>query len=71
MSKKLTPIKAIRAKCLDCSGKDQRVGGLDDYAAICVPCGGVMLRLDEDVFQPYFEEISSQIWAETKTKATV
>lgn len=43
-------------QCLDCGGKDQRVGGLDDYAAICVQCGGVMLRLDEDIFRPYFDQ---------------
>ena len=32
----------------------QRVAGLDDYTAICANCGGLMLRLDEDPFTPYF-----------------
>ena len=42
-------------QCLDCGEVDQRVGGLDDQTAICVQCGSLMLRLDEDVFQAYFE----------------
>jgi putative FmdB family regulatory protein len=41
-------------QCVDCSKSDQRVAGLDDHTAICAACGGLMLRLDEDVFQPYF-----------------
>ncbi len=41
-------------QCLDCGEMDQRVGGLDDQTAICALCGSLMLRLDEDVFQPYF-----------------
>lgn len=43
-------------QCVDCRSLDQRVAGLDDHTAICVACGGLMLRLNEDVFQPYFEE---------------
>ncbi len=43
-------------QCVDCRGVDERVAGLDDQTAICVQCGGLMLRLDEDVFRPYFEE---------------
>jgi putative FmdB family regulatory protein len=60
-------------QCVDCSGRDQRVAGLDDHTALCAQCGGLMLRLDEDVFQPYFEEAASQIWAKTdsKTKASL
>jgi putative FmdB family regulatory protein len=42
-------------QCVDCGGLDQRVGGLDDQTAICTQCGSLMLRLDEDVFQPYFD----------------
>lgn len=41
-------------QCVDCGGLDQRVAGLDDHTAICTQCGSLMLRLDEDVFQPYF-----------------
>ncbi|MBM4273360.1 MAG: zinc ribbon domain-containing protein [Deltaproteobacteria bacterium] len=43
-------------QCVDCGGQDQRVAGLDDHTAICMNCNGLMLRLNEDVFQPYFEE---------------
>ena len=45
-------------QCVDCGSRDQRVAGLDDHTAICVSCEGLMLRLDEDVFEPYFEEVS-------------
>lgn len=41
-------------QCIDCKVRDQRVAGLDDHIAICVHCDGLMLRLDEDVFQPYW-----------------
>ncbi|MCL4500835.1 MAG: hypothetical protein M1438_03140 [Deltaproteobacteria bacterium] len=40
-------------QCVDCQGRDQRVAGLDDHTAACAECGGLMLRLDEDVFAPY------------------
>jgi putative FmdB family regulatory protein len=43
-------------KCVDCGGQDQRVAGLDDHTALCTKCGGLMLRLDEDVFLPYFDK---------------
>jgi putative FmdB family regulatory protein len=55
-------------QCVDCTGRDQRVAGLDDHTALCTQCGGLMLRLDEDVFQPYFDEVMPQVWAETDTK---
>lgn len=38
--------------CGDCGAKDKRVAGIDDRFAICVSCGGLMIRLDEDVFKP-------------------
>ena len=47
-------------QCVDCGGQDQRVAGLDDHAALCTQCSGLMLRLDEDIFRPYFEEVSMQ-----------
>jgi putative FmdB family regulatory protein len=56
-------------QCVDCSGRDHRVAGLDDHTALCTQCGGLMLRLDEDVLQPYFYDGSSQAWPETETKA--
>jgi len=42
-------------QCVDCGDRDSRVAGLDDHTALCAQCGGLMLRLDEDVFHPYFE----------------
>ena len=50
-------------KCVDCGGQDQRVAGWDDHTAICVLCRGLMLRLDEEVSEAYFEEISIQVSA--------
>ena len=49
------------------------MAGLDDHTALCTQCGGLMLRMDEDVFLPYFEEVTPQIWAvtDTKTKASL
>ena len=55
-------------QCVDCSGLDQRVAGLDDHTALCTQCGGLTLRLDKDVFQPYFDEVSSQALPEPETK---
>ena len=47
-------------QCVDCRVWDQRVAGLDDHTALCIQCGGLMLRLDEDVFCHYFEEVQIQ-----------
>ena len=44
-------------QCVDCGSQDQRVAGLDDHTAICISCEGLMLRLNDDVFTPYFEEV--------------
>jgi putative FmdB family regulatory protein len=49
-------------QCVDCGSRDMRVAGVDDHTALCVQCGSLMLRLDEDVFQPYFEEKASETW---------
>jgi putative FmdB family regulatory protein len=42
--------------CVDCGESEQRVAGIDDYAALCVECGGIMLRTDEDIWAPLWEE---------------
>jgi putative FmdB family regulatory protein len=57
-------------QCVDCGGRDQRVGGVDDHTALCTRCGGLMLRLDEDVFRPYFEDLAEVAQPETKIKAS-
>ena len=45
-------------RCIDCGEQGQRVAGLDDHTALCIQCGSLMLRLDKDIFKPYFEEVS-------------
>ena len=47
--------------CVDCGEEDPRIAGVDDYTALCVVCGGLMLRLDEDIWTP--------LWAEQETQA--
>ncbi len=42
-------------QCVDCRQQDSRVAGLDDHTAFCTGCGSLMLRLDEDLFEPYFQ----------------
>jgi len=46
-------------QCVDCIEKDQRVAGIDDHTALCAKCGGLMLRLDEDVFAACLPEVDS------------
>jgi len=43
--------------CEVCGATDRRIGGLDDRIANCVDCGGMMLRITEDIFTPYFEDL--------------
>ncbi len=43
-------------QCVECGGREERVAGIDDATALCVSCGGLMLRLDDDLLQPYFAE---------------
>jgi putative FmdB family regulatory protein len=57
-------------QCVECGSRDQRVAGVDDQTALCTQCGSLMLRLDEDIFRPYFEEAAYQTWSEPKTKAS-
>ena len=45
-------------RCLDCGSWDQRVAGLDDDTAMCTKCGGLMLRVADNIWGPYFEETS-------------
>lgn len=43
-------------QCIQCQVKDERIGGLDDDTALCLECGNLMLRLNEDALRPYFEQ---------------
>jgi putative FmdB family regulatory protein len=44
-------------RCLDCGSWDQRVAGLDDEAAMCTKCEGLMLRVADNILRPYFEDV--------------
>ena len=48
--------------CIDCGADDPRIAGVDDHLAVCVACGGVMLRIDEDIWAP--------LWAEHESRAS-
>jgi hypothetical protein len=34
-------------QCVDCPATDQRLAGIDNLTALCVDCGGLMLRRDD------------------------
>lgn len=42
--------------CVDCGEDGQRISGVDDHVAVCVNCDGIMLRTDEDIWSPLWEE---------------
>lgn len=48
-----------RYQCCYCQTQETRIAGLDDYLAICHLCGQVMVRLDFDLFAPYYAEQSA------------
>ncbi len=43
--------------CLECRAREPRVAGLDDHTALCVICGGIILRVEADIFQAYFAAV--------------
>jgi len=45
-------------RCTECRQPDTRVAGLDDHLAVCHVCRGVMLRVDQDIFAPVFNDDS-------------
>jgi len=47
-------------RCIDCGTIDPRIAGLDDHTALCVKCGGLMFRLGDDLFAPYFKPAGHQ-----------
>jgi len=49
------PVYQYRCTDEGCGLKEPVIAGLDDAMAICSRCGGLMLRLDEDLFTPYYE----------------
>jgi predicted nucleic acid-binding Zn ribbon protein len=44
-------------RCMDCGCWDRIVAGIDDDAASCIRCGGLMLRTSNNLLGPYFEEV--------------
>lgn len=46
---------AYQYQCVQCQTSETRIGGVDDHVAVCNRCGHLMLRLDNDLFAPYFE----------------
>ena len=48
-------------QCVNCLHQDTRIGGVDDHAAMCDRCGYPMVRLDSDIFAPYFDYLESRI----------
>jgi hypothetical protein len=42
-------------QCTHCQKTDCRIGGVDDHLAVWAHCQNLMLRLDYDLFAPYFE----------------
>ncbi len=49
------PIYQYQCTDKNCSLKAPVIAGLDDATAVCSRGGGLMLRLDEDLFTPYFK----------------
>lgn len=49
--------------CSNCSCHDSRIAGIDDHTAVCVQCGGLMFRMeqDEEVFKHYFLPVKKEI----------
>lgn len=41
-------------QCVDCNDREKMAVDLDDHVALCNKCGGLMLRLEGDLFTPYF-----------------
>ena len=49
------PVYQYRCTDKHCGRKAPVIAGLDDATAICSGRGGLRLRLDEDLFTPYYE----------------
>jgi len=52
-------VPAYYYQCTHCQVTEGRIAGVDDHLAICAECGHLMLRLDYDLFSPYFEASAS------------
>lgn len=56
---------AYHYQCTHCQATECRIAGIDDHVAVCAHCRSLMLRLDYDLFAPYFEaaENPGEVWA--------
>jgi hypothetical protein len=52
-------VPAYYYQCTHCQATECRIGGVDDHLAVCAHCQNLMLRLDYDLFSPYFEASAS------------
>lgn len=59
---------AYRYQCVQCQAQETRIGGLDDHVAVCDRCGHLMLRLDDDLFGPYFDHLEKKVQSKTAAK---
>lgn len=55
------PMPLYDYRCVDCGAQEHRIAGLDDHTALCVECGGLMLRIDDDLFTPLFKDFPDQV----------
>jgi putative FmdB family regulatory protein len=42
-------------QCVDCNEREKMIAGLDDHVTLCTKCGGLMLRLEGDLFTPFLQ----------------
>jgi hypothetical protein len=42
-------------QCVDCGNRDERLAGAEDHMVICAECGGLMLRLEDNVSPPILQ----------------
>jgi hypothetical protein len=54
-------VPAYYYQCTHCQVTEYRIGGVDDHLAICARCHHLMLRLDYDLFSPYFVELAGTV----------
>jgi putative FmdB family regulatory protein len=54
-------VPAYHYQCTHCQVTEGRIAGVDDHLAICAACGHLMVRLDYDLFSPYFEASASMV----------
>jgi hypothetical protein len=54
-------VPAYYYQCTHCQSTEGRIGGVDDHLAVCARWHHLMVRLDYDLFSPYFEASASTV----------